>query len=61
MDRRAARAVEIPIHPEMLFYFEESVRNHPEAFILTNPRTVGIPCSETVHLQKDLGQGKDRG
>lgn len=44
---RGARSVEIPIHPEMLFYFEEKVRNHPEAFIFPNPRTEGHPYSET--------------
>lgn len=44
---RGARAVEIPIHPEMLFYFEDRVKNHPEAFIFPNPRTDGHPYSET--------------
>lgn len=36
---RGARALEIPIHPEMLEHFEERVKNHPEAFIFVNPHT----------------------
>ena len=36
---RGAKPVIIPIHPEMLEYFKERVKNHPEAFVFINPRT----------------------
>ena len=37
---RGAKAVEIPIHPEMLNYFVDRVRNNlPEAFIFVHART----------------------
>jgi integrase len=45
---RGAKAMEMPIHAEMLSYFEERVKNHPEAFIFTNPRTNGRPYSESA-------------
>jgi len=39
---RRARAVTIPIHPEMYEYLADRVSNNlPEAFVFTNPRTGG--------------------
>lgn len=36
---RGATMFEIPIHPEMLEYFCQRAKNHPEAFVFVNPRT----------------------
>ncbi|MBF0466880.1 MAG: site-specific integrase [Nitrospirae bacterium] len=43
---RGAKPVEVPIHPEMFDFFNESCKNHPEAFIFINPRT-SKPYSQT--------------
>lgn len=36
---KEAKPYTIPIHPEMMTFFQERIRNHPETFIFINPRT----------------------